>query len=199
MNSGTLTANDLGLVAAALNTIANTLGVADVNNSLTNALTSITTAKDSAIADFNSSANGTRLTTAEGKITTLQSQMTNVQGFVSTNGTQYTTLQSTVSALQTSISNVPSSWITKTTSYTAVNGDRIMVLAGGITITLPTNPGLGYTVEIVDALGTAGTTPFTIARNSQNIQRLAQDLTVNLSGASVRLVFVDATRGWVKA
>ena len=109
MNSGTLSANDLQLVGAALNQMGNTLGVADINNSVVDGIATINFYKDSAITAFNSGTNGTRLTTAESNITNLQGRVTNAEGFISTNGAQYTTLQSTVSALQTSLSTVPSS------------------------------------------------------------------------------------------
>lgn len=201
MTSDALNANELQLVGAALNAMGNTLGVADINNSVVDGIATINTAKDAAITEFSGSTNGTRLTEAEADIVDLQSRTTNIEGFVSTNGAQYTTLQTTVSTLQSSLSTVPSVWKIVTSNYTALNNDRIMVQAAavGLVITLPLNPSIGYTVELVDTLGTAATVPFTIARNSQNIQRVAQDLVFNVNGGQIRLVYVDATRGWVRA
>jgi hypothetical protein len=201
MNSGSLTSNDLQLVGAALNSMSNSLGVADVNNSVVDGQATINATKDAAITAFNTSTNGTRLTTAESNITNLQGRVTNAEGFISTNGAQYTTLQSTVSGLQASLSTVPSTWKIITATYTASNNDRLMVQAAtsGIVITLPLNPTTGYTVEFVDALGTAATTNFTIARNSQNIQGVAQNLVYNVNGSYIRLIYVDATRGWTRA
>ena len=196
MNSGTLSADDLALVGASLNAIANSLGVADINNALTSAIANINTTKDAAITAFNSGTNGTRLTGAEANIIDHESRIDNIEGFVSTNGAQYTVLQSTVSALQTSLSTVPSSWQIATASMTALNNDRIFVGQGGITITLPLNPTLGYNVTIIDGLGNAGTTNFTIARNAQRIMGLAENLVVNVNGAVARLVYVDSVRGW---
>jgi hypothetical protein len=196
MNSGSLSADDLALVGASLNAIANSLGVADINNALTSAIANINTTKDAAITAFNSGTNGTRLTGAEANIIDHESRIDNIEGFVSTNGAQYTILQSTVSALQTSLSTVPSSWQIATTSLTALNNDRIFVGQAGITITLPLNPTLGYNVTIVDGLGNAGTTNFTIARNAQKIMSLAEDLVVNVNGAVAKLVYVDSVRGW---
>jgi len=196
MNSGSLSADDLALVGASLNAIANSLGVADINNALTSAIANINTTKDAAITAFNSGTNGTRLTGAEANIIDHESRIDNIEGFVSTNGAQYTVLQSTVSALQTSLSTVPSSWQIATSSMTALNNDRIFVGQPGITITLPLNPTLGYNVTVIDGLGNAGTTNFTIARNSQRIMSLAEDLVVNVNGAAARLVYVDSVRGW---
>jgi hypothetical protein len=196
MNSGSLSANDLQLVGAALNAMGNTLGVADINNSVIDGIATINTNRDSAITAFNASTNGTRLTTAESNITTLQGKVTNIEGFVGTNSAQYTTLQSTVSALQTSLSTVPSSWKIITANYTALNNERIFVNQGGITITLPLNPTLGYQVQLIDMTGAAATTNWTVGRNSQKIQGLAENLVVNTNGARMTLVYSDAVRGW---
>jgi len=57
MNSGTLDANELSLVGASLNAIANSLGVADLNNALTSAIANIETTKTAAITAFNAGTN----------------------------------------------------------------------------------------------------------------------------------------------
>lgn len=196
MNSGTLSADDLALVGASLNAIANSLGVADINNALTSAIANINSTKDAAITAFNGGTNGTRLTGAEANIIDHESRLDNVEGFVATNGAQYTVLQSTVSALQTSLSTVPASWQIATTSLTALNNDRIFVNSAGVTITLPLNPTLGYAVTVIDATGNAANANFTIGRNSQRIMSLAEDLVVNVNGAVANLVYVDSVRGW---
>lgn len=196
MTSGTLDANELALVGASLDSMANSLGVADINQAVVDSIVSINAAKDSAISAFNSGTNGTRLTAAEADIDDLQARATNIEGFVATNGAQYTTLQSTVSALQTSVSTVPSSWRIVTASETILNRDRVFVNTGGITVTLPLNPSLGFAVHIVDSTGNAANVNFTIGRNSQKIMGLSEDLIVNTNGAAIELVYVDAVRGW---
>jgi hypothetical protein len=197
MNSGTLDANDLALVGHSLNSIANALGVADINQAVVDSVASVEAARDAAITAFNSGTNGTRLTIAEADIDDLQARTTNIEGFVDTNSAQYSTLQSTVSSLQTSLSTVPSQWEELAVSATLLNNDRVFVTQGGITVTLPLNPSIGYSVHVVDATGTAATTNFTIARNSQKIMGLNEDLVVNVNGASALLTYVNATRGWV--
>jgi len=192
-----LNANELQLVGAALNQMGNTLGVADINNATTDAIAVINTAKNSAITAFNTGTNGTRLTEVESDVSVLEGKVTNIEGFVNTNSVQYTTLQSTVSALQTSLSTVPLSWRIATTNTTALNNERIFVNQGGITVTLPFSPTLGYTVQIKDATGAAATTNFTVLRNTEKIEGLAEDLIVNVNSASMTLVYVNATRGWV--
>ena len=195
MNSGSLNSNDLQLIAAALNAVGNSLGVADINNAAADRITAVNTAATTAISNFNSSANGTRLTTAESNITNLQNRMSNAEGFITTNGTQYTTLQSTVNTLQTSLTTVPQNWKIVTSTYTAVNGDQLFVNPG-VTVTLPLNPSVGYQVRFVDYQGTAATTNITVARNGQKIQGLLEDLVINVNAAKVHLVFSDATYGW---
>ena len=192
-----LNANELQLVGAALNQMGNTLGVADINNATTNAITVINSTKDAAITAFNTGTNGTRLTEAEEDIVDLQGRTTNIEGFVNTNSVQYTTLQSTVSALQTSLSTVPLSWRVTTINTAALNNERIFVNQGGITVTLPFSPTLGYTVQMVDMTLSAGTTNWTIGRNTEKIQGLQEDLIVNVSGARITLVYTDAAKGWV--
>lgn len=200
MTSGTLSPNDLQLVGAALNSIGNTLGVADINNAVVDGVATINSTKDAAVTAFNQSTNGQRLTDAESDISVLEGKVTNIEGFVATNSTQYTTLQSTVSALQTSIATVPSAWALQNTSYTSANGDRRFVTTQGITITLPLGPSAGMQVQFVEATGgtvNTATPGFTIARNNERIQGLQENLVVNVSGASVTLAYVNATRGWV--
>lgn len=195
--SDPLNANELQLVGAALNQMGNTLGVADINNATTDALATIGAAGQLAINSFNDSVNGERLTFAEEDIVNLQGRTINIEGFVNTNSVQYTTLQSTVSALQTSLSTVPLSWKIVTINYTALNNERVFVNQGGITITLPFGPTLGSTVQIKDATGIAETVNFTVARNTERIEGLQEDLTVNVNSASMTLVYVNAARGWV--
>lgn len=79
------------------------------------------------------------------------------------------------------------------TNTTAV-ASRTYVLTASLTLTLPANPTPGDWVNIVNRSGT--TTPI-VARNGQKIMGLAEDMLLDNANASLRLVFVDATRGWV--
>jgi len=82
-------------------------------------------------------------------------------------------------------------------AYSAVVNDRILCTAGGFTITLP-NTGLldGDTISITDAANTAASSNITVARNGNQIQRLAEDLTINVNAATVVLVY-SSTLGWI--
>lgn len=82
-------------------------------------------------------------------------------------------------------------------AYSAVVNDRILCTAGGFTITLP-NTGLldGDTISITDAANISSSSNITVARNGNNIQRLAEDLTINVNAATVVLTY-SASLGWI--
>lgn len=79
------------------------------------------------------------------------------------------------------------------TDTTAVSS-RIYVLTASLILTLPASPSAGNWVTVSNM---SGAVTATIARNSQPIMALAEDLTVDLDGAGFTLVYSDATRGWV--
>jgi hypothetical protein len=68
---------------------------------------------------------------------------------------------------------------------------------GAFTVTLPTSPVLGDFISFIDYAGTFDTNNLTIARNGQNIQGTAADLTVATERAGFTLVYVDSTQGWL--
>ena len=93
-------------------------------------------------------------------------------------------------------------WALKTGAYTAVAGDGVMVDtdSSAITITLPISsgpPSLGDFVRVLDATGNAATNNITVARNGNNIQGAAADLTIATARAAIGLVYVNAAQGWV--
>ena len=61
------------------------------------------------------------------------------------------------------------------------------------TLTLPASPSSGDAVEVMDGGGTFSTNNLTIARNSQTIMSLAEDLTVSTNNVRVMLVFNGTT------
>lgn len=89
-------------------------------------------------------------------------------------------------------------WEIKTAAYTAADGDKLLVdtSGGAVTITLPASPSAGDEVVVRDAKRTSETNAITVARNAENIGGLAEDLTIDLNGAEVHLVYVDAGHGW---
>ena len=83
------------------------------------------------------------------------------------------------------------------TTTTAVNKNLVVsefctVTSAGVTVTLPASPAAGARV----AVGVLNFVNTVIARNSQNIMGLAENLTIYVEIVTVSLRFVDATRGW---
>ena len=89
----------------------------------------------------------------------------------------------------------------KTTSFTAANGEGYFVdtaASGAVTMTLPASPSAGNIVAVKDYNGNFATANLTIARNGSPINGgSGTDVTINTDGASIVLVYVDASQGWV--
>ena len=94
-------------------------------------------------------------------------------------------------------------WVTtkKTTGFTAVSGEGYFcdtAASGAFTLTLPSSPSAGDIVGLKDYNGNFGTANLTIGRNSQPINGAnTADVVVQTAGASIFLVYVDASQGWV--
>lgn len=86
---------------------------------------------------------------------------------------------------------------TASSAYTAQANDRIICTQGGFTITLPASPVDGDVVQIIDINSAFGASALTVARNGQKIQNLAEDLTLDVNGAVVTLVYSGVTYGWI--
>jgi hypothetical protein len=82
---------------------------------------------------------------------------------------------------------------------TAVAGGYYFVdtSAGVVTVTLPASAVMGDTVRIIDLAGTFDTNNLTVNRNSHKIQRVEEDLTVNIDGSAFDLIYSNATHGWL--
>ena len=65
------------------------------------------------------------------------------------------------------------------------------------TMTLPSSASIGDTIAIIDYAGTFDSNTCTIGRNSHKIQGATADMTVTTERAAFRLVYVDATQGWL--
>ena len=87
----------------------------------------------------------------------------------------------------------------KTASFNAVAGEGYFVntTSGVITVTLPTSASIGDQIAIKDYAGTFATNNLTIARNGHNIQGVANNSLISTNRASLVLVYVDATKGWL--
>ena len=87
----------------------------------------------------------------------------------------------------------------KTSAFTATAGSGYFVntTSAAITATLPASPSAGDIVAFKDYAETFATNNLTIARNGSNIQGGANDALITTNRASVILVYVDATKGWL--
>jgi hypothetical protein len=197
--TGTLDANSLLLLAEALETLSNALGVNDIVGATAEAITTLNAARDAAITVVNGTANGTAVTNLQAAYDTLNTTYNNLAPRV-------TSLESTSTSQTSAIATASSlaalggwnSWqIHNSGNKALAAADRIFVIPGpNMTLTLPATPSLGNAVIIVDAAGTAATTNFTVARNGVPIMGQAQDLIVNTNNARLQLVYSDNTRGW---
>src|SRR5210317_986759 len=89
----------------------------------------------------------------------------------------------------------------QTTGFTAVAGNGYFVdtTSGAITVTLPASASLGDQIAIKDYAGTFASNNLTIGRNGHNIQGVANDSLISTNRASLLLVYVDSTKGWIYA
>jgi len=85
-------------------------------------------------------------------------------------------------------------WVRKTSNYTAVSADYLIAdtTGGSFTITLPSSPVSGSIVTLSDG-GNWATNNLTVARNGSTIGGSASDLTVNVSGITVTLIYDSIT------
>src|SRR6056300_440795 len=87
----------------------------------------------------------------------------------------------------------------KTNDFTAVAGEGYFVdtTSAAVEVTLPASPSVGDTIAIKDYASTFGTNALTIARNGNNIQGVANNSEISTNRASIVLVYIDATKGWL--
>src|SRR5210317_550138 len=86
-------------------------------------------------------------------------------------------------------------------SSTAVagNGYFIDTTSDTHTLNLPASATLGDQIAIKDYAGTFSSNNLTIGRNGHNIQGVANDSLISTNRASLLLVYVDSTKGWIYA
>ena len=86
----------------------------------------------------------------------------------------------------------------KTTTFTAVDGEGYFMNSGSaLTMNLPAGSA-GAIVAVADYARNFETYNLTISANgSENIGGQSEDLTLNVDGQALTLVYVDGTKGWI--
>ena len=88
--------------------------------------------------------------------------------------------------------------ITSNTSATAGTNYLTNTTSAAFTVTLPSSPSAGDTVVVADAGGTWATKNLTVDRNGEKIMASASNLTCNVNGAVVSLIYSGVTaNGWI--
>jgi len=204
LTSSTLNAEQILYVSQALTNLSKALGIDDIVAATANAITNIQNAGSATITLVNGTANGTAVSALSSKYTTLQASYDNINPRV-------TSIESSISSQVSDIATASAlaasagynTWQVLTASKLLVNRDRVFVNTpangggvGGLTLTLPAGPGLGAVVEIIDISGTAATNFFTVARNGELIQGVAEDLIFNVNNRAMKLIYSNTAKGW---
>ena len=87
--------------------------------------------------------------------------------------------------------------VTTGTTMVAGRGYFVNTTDSAFAMTLPASASLGDEVHIIDYAGTFDTNNCTVGRNSHNILGAGSDLVVATERAAFKLVYVDATQGWL--
>jgi hypothetical protein len=105
------------------------------------------------------------------------------------------TITNNAGSITLASAGLPTMNIVSGTTQTAVASNHyVLTNASATTVTLPTSPSAGSVVWITVA---NGRTDNVVARNGQNINSIAEDMTINAAYAGIQLRYADATRGWV--
>jgi hypothetical protein len=87
------------------------------------------------------------------------------------------------------------SYVVKSANYNINNNEGVLAntALGAFTITLPASPIVGNQVVVADSYGVFGANAVTVARNGSTIENAAEDLVLDIDGASVQLVYSGNT------
>lgn len=105
----------------------------------------------------------------------------------------------TLAQLNAAVSGAATEFVVDTT-YAVTPGLNTTLFMQSLTahrtITLPQNPSDGQLFEVWDMDSAAATYNIVLARNTRNIAGAASDLTIDLNGAKVTLVYDETNTNW---
>jgi len=98
----------------------------------------------------------------------------------------------------TSTANLGNPWQIIQTNYTATTKDRLMISTTitAVTVTLPLAPTFGDWIQFVDYGGSFGVNTATIARNSELIMEIPEDMIIDFPYAANTLIYAGIDEGW---
>tara|TARA_R110000868_G_scaffold80547_1_gene228842 strand:+ start:1765 stop:2412 length:648 start_codon:yes stop_codon:yes gene_type:complete len=103
------------------------------------------------------------------------------------NGSGSITISNTASAF------LPLNVVTGTSQAAAVGNHYVLTNVAATTVTLPATPAVG---DIVWVTVGNGLITNVVARNGNNIQSIAENLTLNAKYAAVQMRYINSTIGW---
>ena len=111
--------------------------------------------------------------------------------------TRVTTVKMLVDYVDEHSGGMPA-WTPVTTGHAAAAGERLLAdsTGGAFTITLPASPSAGDEIEIADPADSWASYNVTVSGGGAKIDSSSDDLILNVAGASLRLVYIDAAIGW---
>jgi len=86
--------------------------------------------------------------------------------------------------------------ITANTTVTSWTQNFVFTANGAITVTLPASPSNGDRVRVIDADYGSSLTNITVARNTRKINNVADDILIDINGASVEFVYNSTAGNW---
>jgi hypothetical protein len=154
---------------------------------------------DDAINDSKIEDGTIAITEVSGTITNAKLKDSDIANAKLSNST--VTIRGTSRALGDSFNlNVDIDWqsvVTGDTTMVAGRGYFVDTSSSAVTMTLPASASAGDTIAIKDYAGTFATNNLTIGRNSHKIQGNSNDNVNSTNRASLALVYVDSTKGWL--
>jgi hypothetical protein len=105
------------------------------------------------------------------------------------------TITNNAGSITLASAGLPTMNIVSGTTQTAVASNHyVLTNASATTVTLPLSPSAGDVVWVTVGNGRSDNV---IARNGQNINSIAENMTIDTAYAGIQLRYADATRGWV--